>query len=94
MDTQNLKTFLVLCDLKNFTKTADQLFLAQSTVTNRIAELEKELGKKLFLRDKKNINLTEEGKLFYDYAKRIVELEETSIQNPCFYFTTKYRKSQ
>jgi LysR family transcriptional repressor of citA len=80
MDTQNLRTFLVLCDNKNFTKTADQLFLAQSTVTNRIAELEKELGKKLFLRDRKNISLTHEGMLFYEYAKRIVELEETSVQ--------------
>lgn len=80
MDTQNLRTFLVLCDNKNFTKTADQLFLAQSTVTNRIAELEKELGKKLFLRERKNISLTHEGMLFYEYAKRIVELEETSVQ--------------
>ncbi len=64
MDTQNLRTFILLTDLKNFTKAADQLFIAQSTVTNRIAQLEKELGKKLLFRNKKNISLTEEGKLF------------------------------
>lgn len=79
MDTQNLRTFILLSNLKNFTHTADQLFVAQSTVTNRIAELEKELGKKLFIRNKKNLVLTEEGKIFLNYAKRIIELEESSI---------------
>lgn len=80
MDSQHLKTFLMLSDLKNFSHTADRIFVAQSTVTNRIAELEKEIGKKLFLRDKKTVSLTEEGLLFLKYAKRIVELEESSIQ--------------
>ena len=42
MDIETMKTFLVLVDTKNFTRTAHQLFIAQSTVTNRILELEKE----------------------------------------------------
>ncbi|HKL80327.1 MAG TPA: LysR family transcriptional regulator [Mobilitalea sp.] len=80
MDTQNLRTFLVLSELKNFTQTADQLFVAQSTVTNRISELERELGKKLFNRDKRSVELTNEGAIFRSYAKRIITLEESSIQ--------------
>lgn len=44
MDIETMKTFLVLVDTKNFTRTAHQLFIAQSTVTNRILELEKELN--------------------------------------------------
>ena len=79
MDTQNLKTFLTLAGVKNFTRTAELLYIAQSTVTNRIAELEKEVGKPLFLRNKKNISLTREGLLFQDYARRILDLEERSI---------------
>lgn len=79
MDTQNLRTFILLSSLKNFTRTANQMFVAQSTVTNRIAELERELGKPLFVRNKKHISLTEEGQIFLNYAKRIVELEESSI---------------
>lgn len=79
MDTQNLRTFILLSSLKNFTHTANQLFVAQSTVTNRIAELERELGKPLFIRNKKNLTLTEEGQIFLNYAKRMVELEESSI---------------
>ncbi|MGE5627565.1 MAG: LysR family transcriptional regulator [Solirubrobacterales bacterium] len=80
MDTQNLKTFILLSDLKNFTQTAERQYVAQSTVTNRIAELEKEIGKKLFVRDNKAVSLTEEGLVFLKYAKRIVELEESSVQ--------------
>lgn len=80
MDTQNLRTFLMLSKLKSFTGTAEKLFVAQSTVTNRIAELEKETGKKLFTRDKRRIQLTKEGVLFQSFAKRILELEESAIQ--------------
>ena len=79
MDTQNLKTFLTLAGVKNFTRTAELLYIAQSTVTNRIAELEREVGKPLFIRNKKNISLTREGLIFQDYARRILDLEERSI---------------
>ncbi|MGN0498314.1 MAG: LysR family transcriptional regulator [Acutalibacteraceae bacterium] len=79
MNTENLKTFIALSKYKNFTKTAEVLFVAQSTVTNRIAELEKELGKRLFDRERKNVCLTNEGTHFLDYAKRIVELESLAV---------------
>lgn len=79
MDTQTLKTFLLLAKLKNFTQTAEQLFVAQSTVTNRIAELEAELGKPLFLRNKRSVALTAEGDTFYRYAERMIELENTAL---------------
>jgi len=80
MDTQLLKTFIQLSATKNFTQTGKLLFIAQSTVTNRINELEKSLGKPLFLRDKKKVELTSEGQLFLNYAKRLIELEDIAIQ--------------
>lgn len=80
MNTESLKTFLLLARLKNFTLTAESLFISQSTVTKRISELEKELNIKLFLRNYKNVCLTPEGIIFLNYAKRIVELEETSAK--------------
>ena len=79
MDTQSLKTFVVLARLRNFTKTADELFVAQSTVTNRITELETEVGKPLFFRNKRRVELTEEGEQFQQYAKRILVLTEEGI---------------
>lgn len=80
MDTEVLKTFVVLARNKSFSRTAETLYVAQSTVTNRIAELEKELGKRIFFRDKKNVMITEEGLRFLDYAERILELEEMGKQ--------------
>ena len=80
MDIEALKTFITLADLKNFTKTAEQHFVVQSTVTNRINELEKELGRQLFERDKKHVILTLEGEHLLSYAKRIVELQETAAE--------------
>ena len=72
MNTDNLRTFLLLVKLKNFTRVAERLFIAQSTVTNRIAELEREMNVKLLRRDTRNVALTEDGKTFYEYARRIV----------------------
>lgn len=81
MDTQSLQTFIALAKYKNFTKTADSLFVAQSTVTNRISELEREIGKQLFARNKRKVTLTKEGEMFLGYAKRILELSDASIQD-------------
>lgn len=79
MNTEELKTFIFLSKVKNFTLAAEQLFIAQSTVTNRISELEKEVGKKLFSRGSKTVTLTEAGEIFLRYAERILELQNTSI---------------
>lgn len=79
MNTENLRTFLMLVKLKNFTRVAESLFIAQSTVTNRIADLEREMLVKLLRRDTRNVALTEEGKTFYEYARRIVEMEDACI---------------
>ncbi len=80
MNTEELKTFIFLSKVKNFTLAAEQLFIAQSTVTNRINELEKEVGKRLFARGSKTVKLTEAGEIFLRYAERILELQNTSVE--------------
>lgn len=80
MDTVNLRTFVFLTRLKNFTRTAEALYVAQSTVTNRIAELEKELGKDLFVRERKRVELTEEGRRFLGYAEQMLALEASAVR--------------
>ncbi len=80
MNTEGLKTFIFLSKVKNFTLAAEQLFIAQSTVTNRINELEKEVGKRLFSRGSKTVKLTEAGEIFLRYAERMLELQTTSVE--------------
>lgn len=91
MNTEELKTFIFLSKVKNFTLAAEQLFIAQSTVTNRISELEKEVGKRLFSRGSKMVKLTEAGEIFLRYAERILELQDASL-NEMNALTTHSRK--
>lgn len=79
MNIESLKTFITLAQVQNFTKTAQQHLVVQSTVSNRIKELENEIGKKLFIRDKKKIKLTPSGELLLNYAKKIVSLEKNFL---------------
>lgn len=84
MNIDHLRTFVLLAQLKNFTQTAAKQYIVQSTVTNRIAELEKELGVSLFTRNNKFVTLTEEGLHLLEYARRIIQLEDHArmeIQN-------------
>ena len=70
MDIESLKTFIVLSNVKNYTRAANQLFVAQSTVTNRINELEKELNISLFSRNNRRVELTMEGEQFLYMLKK------------------------
>ena len=79
MDLESLRTFIVLSDTKNFTQTANQLFVAQSTVTNRISELEKVVNAKLFSRNNRLVELTPEGEQFLLYAEKVMKLTESSL---------------
>ncbi|WP_054791611.1 LysR family transcriptional regulator [Lacrimispora sphenoides] len=74
MDLKRLHTFLILSEIKNFTKTAEYLHYAQSNVTTQIQQLEEELGVRLFERIGKNITLTPEGEELIVYARQMLDL--------------------
>lgn len=80
MNIEEIKTFLYVAEFKNFSRTAETLFLSQSTITARIKSLETELNCKLFLRNNTSVELTEPGKLFLPYAKNLCKLEQESKQ--------------
>lgn len=71
MEFRQLKTFRVVCQNLSFTKTAEQLHMAQSSVSAQIRGLETELDVKLFDRLGRSIGLTEAGRKLYDYACRL-----------------------
>ncbi|MCR5252042.1 MAG: LysR family transcriptional regulator [Lachnospiraceae bacterium] len=79
MDTEALETFLTLASTESYTKAADQLFVAQSTISKRIKELERELKVSLFERTNRSVELTLEGEQFKQYAEQMIELTETSL---------------
>lgn len=73
------KTFVILAETKNFSKAAEKLNIVQSTVSNRIQELEKYLNADLFSRTNKSVTLTQAGLNFLPYAKRIVAIDEEGL---------------
>ena len=62
MDINLIKYFVSVAQNLNFSETARQNFVSQSTVSRGIKEMEKELGASLFSRTKRNVVLTPEGK--------------------------------
>lgn len=69
-----LKVFKTVADRLSFTKAAAELLISQPAVTKQINELERLLGKPLFLRHGNRISLTEDGVRLLEYANRILVL--------------------
>lgn len=78
MDIRLIIAFVTVATLHNFTKAADRLGYAQSSITSQIQLLEKELGVKLFDRLGKKICLTPEGEQFLIDARQLLFLWEKS----------------
>ncbi len=62
------ETFLTLCRVKNYTKTAEELFITQPAVTQHIKYLENYYGGKLFCYKGKTLYLTQRGQKLYDFV--------------------------
>ncbi|MGN0465315.1 MAG: selenium metabolism-associated LysR family transcriptional regulator [Lachnospiraceae bacterium] len=75
MDLKQLESFIKVVDYGNFSRAAKSLYLTQPTVSAHISSLEDELNCKLFLRDTRNIVLTEKGKILYQYASKMIFLK-------------------
>lgn len=74
-DSLIIESFLAVAEAKSFTKAAKKLYRTQSAISQQIKKLEEILGKKLFVRNAK-LNLTQEGEVFLEYAKKGQQLHK------------------
>ncbi len=74
MDIKTLYYFRVVAEELNITKAAKILMMSQPPLSNQMKNLEEELGTPLFIRGKRHITLTEEGKYLYAKSKDIIGL--------------------
>jgi DNA-binding transcriptional LysR family regulator len=72
MDLSKLDLFFAAANSKSFTQAAEKCNVAQTTISKYIAQLEDELGLKLFYRTTRECFLTEAGHTFYNGAKELV----------------------
>jgi DNA-binding transcriptional LysR family regulator len=81
LDTTKLQTFVTIVQEGSFTRAAERLNLTQPTVSQQMALLERRIGAPLFIRQPRQLTLTEAGCALLDHAERILALSEEAIQS-------------
>ena len=76
MNLKQLEAFVQVAEGGSFSKAAKKLYLTQPTISAHVASLEKELNVRLFVRNTKEVSLSEDGKDLYKYARQMVDLEK------------------
>ena len=69
---KDLTCFILVYELRSFSRAADILDTVQSLVSARIHRLEEFIGAPLFLRLHRGVVPTQKGELLYQHAKRVV----------------------
>lgn len=72
MDITPLRYVVTLARMRSFSRAAAALFVSQSSLSQQIAKLEKEIGYPLFQRTTKYVQITEEGTRFLAQAKKVL----------------------
>ncbi|MBR5155666.1 MAG: LysR family transcriptional regulator [Clostridia bacterium] len=76
MKIKKYEAFISCCECKSISETAKKFGNSQSSITQLISSLEKDLGFKLLVRNKGGVRLTDEGRLIYNAVKKVVEDNE------------------
>lgn len=73
IDFELYRIFYTVANHCNITKASEELNISQPAISKSIKNLEEQLGGQLFVRTKRGVVLTEEGKEFYNYIKQAIE---------------------
>lgn len=83
MELEQLRHFLKLAQLGNFTRAAEAVLLSQPALSRSIARLEQELGQPLFERQTRRATLTDAGQLLLVRAQQIMALVRDTQAEIC-----------
>lgn len=78
MKLELLKAFVAVAETGGITKAESRIHRTQSTISQQISRLESDLSTVLFDRSKRTVQLTERGRQYLDYARRILALDQES----------------
>ncbi|HYM09137.1 MAG TPA: LysR family transcriptional regulator [Bryobacterales bacterium] len=79
MDFDQLRSFVEVARLKNFSRAAGKLGLTQPAISTQIRQLEEEFGVRLFDRIGKKVFLTQPGILLLDHAGKILNVQKEAF---------------
>ena len=81
-DIDCLRSFLVVADTMSFSRAAETVGRAQSTISQQIAKLEAQIGRELLVRRKGRVlQLTGEGTRLAQYARRLLQLNDEAYSS-------------
>lgn len=72
MELRQIRYFLKVAELLNFSEASKALFITQSTLSQQIRQLENEFDTILFERNSHEVSLTEAGQQFMRYARKVI----------------------
>ena len=79
MDIDALRSFIAFVDTGSFTRAAKQTFRTQSAISMQMKKLEEETGHSLFIKEGRNLSLTDQGQELVSYARRLIALHDEAI---------------
>ncbi|MFI0452749.1 LysR family transcriptional regulator [Actinomadura sp. 6N118] len=79
LSLEDLRVFLSVAGAGSFGRGAARLHLSQPTVSERMARLERDLGRRLFLRTQRGVRLTPAGERLLPYAERCLALADEAV---------------
>ena len=77
MNTQQLTYVIAVAECQSISKAAEKLYVTQPSLSQSIHGIEKQLGMKLFDRSITPIRLTDAGRLYVEWARKILAMEES-----------------
>lgn len=76
MNTDHIREFLVLAESESYVLAAEQLNISEPTLSRHISGLEAEIGVRLFDRSFRRVRINRFGRLYREYARQFLALEE------------------
>lgn len=81
MELQQLRYVVEVADTLSFTRAAERCFVTQSALSHQVATLERELGRRLFVRSSRQVRLSEVGEAFIGHARAALRAAERARED-------------
>lgn len=79
MELRHIRYFVTLAETLNFTRAADLLYISQSALSQQVADMESELGVRLFRRTKRSVELTGSGQVMLTESRKVLRQMEQMV---------------
>ena len=77
MNTEHLRNFIAIVETGSITAAAQKQAISQPTLSGQLKQLEESVGYQLIIRNTRNLQLTDAGRLLYKKAQKMIRVEDS-----------------